>query len=174
MTEVAIAEFLWVLAHDVLWIVAAVVGYGLLRCALLTATHQFRIRTGMAADSMATDVRVSKELREFLVGMADMAYHPFTPWLVFVGMTAGLFAPSSVGERMMEGIREANDPAVLEDVLQLKARMCVAMMTTSLLVTLLAIPVLFAGLMVRASTSRLLERLAAAPVPGLRQSLKAA
>ncbi len=174
MTEVAIVELLWVLAHDALWIVAAVVGYGLLRCALITATHQFRTRTGMEADSLAADARVGRKSREFLVGMADMAYHPFTPWLVIVGMTVGLFAPSSIGERMIEDIRASNDPTILEDLLQLKARLCVALMTTSLLVTLLAIPVLIVGLLVRASTSRLLERLAAAPVPGLRRSMNAA
>ena len=115
MTGIAPVEFLWALGLDMILAVSAIVGYGLLRCALITATHRFRVRTGIKADRLAADARAGSQTREQLIAMADIAYHPLAPWLVIVGVAVGLFLPRPVGRRMLEENPVVERPGSLQE-----------------------------------------------------------
>ncbi len=56
------------------WVVAALVGYGLVRWRLTHVTHAFRVRAGCDADRWAADCRVPQTRRQALHNLADRSF----------------------------------------------------------------------------------------------------
>ena len=136
--------------------------YALLRWRLMWATHEFRVQTGCEADRWARDSRVEPAIRTSLAGLADMAYRPFTPWLVLLGLTVAMLLPRRTIERFYSNLTISDDPDVAAAVVRLKLKLLLASITASPLACVFAILVLTLGLSVRSSMDALRERVSMA------------
>ncbi len=145
------------------YIAAGLAIYALLCWCLMWGTHEFRVRAGCEAVRWARDSRVTPAVRTALAGLADVAYLPFTPWLLLFGLTVAVLLPRRIGERLFGRIEISDDAKVAATVVRLKLRLLLALITTSPLACLFAFVVLvigFAiGFLARSSMDALGERL---------------
>ena len=139
-------------------VIGVIFAYGLLRWRLMTATHEFRVRAGCAADRMAEDPRVSPDTQAKLTRLADMAYRSFTPWLVLLALIVAIFLPL----RSRRSAEVSDNAEVAGKVALLKLKLVIALITTSPLACALAVLVLALGLLVRGSVDALASYMAAA------------
>ena len=119
------------------WIFGAVVFYGLLRWRWMRATHEFRVRAGVAACAYAQDGNTKRAEGEVLAFWAERAYRPTTPWLLVFALLCAVLLPNS-GRR-----------PVPQEVQQLNVRLFWALISTSPLASLLAAFVLAIALLLR-------------------------
>ena len=152
-------ESAWI---EIGYIVAGVAVYALLRWRLMWATHEFRVQTGCEADRWARDSRVEPAIRTSLAGLADMAYRPFTPWLVLLGLTVAMLLPCRTIERFYSNLTISDDPDVAAAVVRLKLKLLLASITASPLACVFAILVVVLALSVRSSMDALKERVSMA------------
>ena len=150
------------MTEPVLIKIATVIGvtfaYGLIRWRLMTATHEFRVHTGCAADRMAEDPRLSPDMQARLTRLADMAYKSFTPWLVLLALIVAMFLPL----RSRRSVEVSDSAEVAGEVASLKLKLVIALITTSPLACALALPVLALGLLLRGSVEALAGYMATA------------
>lgn len=139
-------------------VIGVIFAYGLIRWRLMTATHEFRVHTGCAADRMAEDPRVSPDTQATLKHLADMAYRFFTPWLVLLGIIVATFLPL----RRRRPAEVSDNAEVAGEVGLLKLKLVIALITTSPLACALALPVLALGLLLRGSVEALAGYMATA------------
>lgn len=139
-------------------VIGVIFAYGLLRWRLMTATHEFRVHTGCAADRMAEDPRVSPDTQARLTRLADMAYRSFTPWLVLLALIVAMFPPF----RSRCPAELPDNAEVAGEVSLLKLKLVVALISTSPLACALALPVLALGLLLRGSVEALAGYMATA------------
>lgn len=138
-------------------VVGAVVAYGLLRWRLMKATHEFRVRVGCEADRLAADPRVGPRMQRSLWGLADLAYRPAAPWIIFIGLVVAVVFPI----HKLFDVGLPDDPEVIEEIVRLKLRLIASSITTSPLACVLAIVVLVTGLLVRHSVGTIKDRISA-------------
>lgn len=141
------------------YIVAGLAIYALLCWRLMRGTHEFRVRAGCEAVRWARDSRVTPAVRTALDGLAGMAYRPFTPWLLLLGLTVAVLLPRRVSERLFGSIEISDDAEVAATVARLKLRLLFALIATSPLACLFAFVVLVIGFLARSSMDALGERL---------------
>ena len=140
------------------WAIGVVIAYGLLRWRLMAATHEFRVQAGREADRLAADPRVPPETQAMLTRLADKAYGFFTPWLVLLALIVAMTFP--LRESRRTGI--ADDGEIAADVVEVKRKLVVALITASPLACALAAVVLTIGLLLRGSVEALARSVAAA------------
>ena len=140
------------------WILASVLAYGLLRWRLMHVTHEFRVRAGCEADRWAKDSRLDPKIRNSLAFLADAAYRPATPWIVLIGLAAAMLLP--LGKSHDVGLPD--DVEVAAELVKLKLKLLLALITTSPLASLLAMLVVVIGLLVRSSVNTIKERISEA------------
>ena len=140
------------------YVIAAVFAYGLLRWRLMRVTHEFRVRVGCEADRWAEDLRVNPMIRTSLMGLADMAYRPATPWLILLGLIVAVFLPF----HKLPGVRLSDNVEVASEIIRLKPKLVFALISTSPLACVLAVIVLMNGLLVRSSVSVIGDSISAA------------
>lgn len=119
------------------WIFGAVVFYGLLRWRWMRATHDFRVRTGVAACAYAQDGNTKRAEGEVLAFWAERAYRPTTPWLLVLALLGAVLRPKSAQH------------SAPQEAQQLNVRLFCALISTSPLASLLALVVLAAALLWR-------------------------
>ena len=139
-------------------VIGVIFAYGLLRWRLMTATHEFRVHAGCAADRLAEDPRVSPGVQARLTRLADMAYGSFTPWLVLLAFIVAMFLP--LRNRCFAEV--SDNAEVADEVALLKLKLVIASIATSPLACALALPVLAIGLLLRGSVEALASCMAAA------------
>ena len=130
----------------IVYVIAAVIAYGLFRWRLMRATHEFRVRVGCDADRLAADPRVDPKIRKSPSILADLAYRPATPWFFLVGLVVAMFLP-------LCKLRPLNDVEVAAEIVRLKLKLFFASITTSPLACMFAIIFLIMGLLARHSVS---------------------
>ena len=145
-------------------VIAAVVGYGLLRWRLMVATHGFRVRVGCEADRWASDPRVSDEVRVSLASLADAFYRPAAPWIVVTILAVAIFLP--VGAPRTVELSKDRDVAM--QLVALKLKLTFALVTTSPLACVVAVVVLVSGLLIHSSVSAVIDIVSAAGRTSLR------
>ena len=150
MTETVLAKIAWILA--------GVLVYGLLRWRLMHVTHELRVRAGCEADRWAEDSRLDPKIQKSLALLADAAYRPATPWIVLSGLAAGMFLP--LGKSHDVGLPD--DVEIAAELVKLKLKLLLALVTTSPLASLLAMLVVVAGLLLRSSVNTIKERISEA------------
>ena len=140
------------------WVLAVVLAYGLLRWRVMHVTHGFRVRVACEADRRAEDSRVDPRIRESLALLADAAYRPATPWIILLGLSVAPFLPlgRSHDVRLSDGVE------IAAELVKLKLKLLLALITTSPLASILAMLVVIAGLLVRSSISTIGERISEA------------
>ena len=133
----------------IVYILVAVIAYGLIRWRLMRATHEFRVQVGCEADRWAENPKVEPRIRTSLSGLADMAYRPLTPWALLIGLIVATFLPSG----KFGDLRISDDEEVAKKVFELKLALFFALIAASPLACLLAAIVLAIGLLARSSVS---------------------
>ena len=131
------------------WVFGVVIGYGLLRWRLMLATREFQLRAGCEADDWAADSRVAADARRSLTRLADMAYRPFTPWLVLLALTVATVLPPW----RPRDSHVSDDAGVAAEVSRVRLKLVFALVTTSPLACVLAAMVVAVGLLLRGSVS---------------------
>lgn len=132
------------------WAFGAIVVYGLLRWRLMVATHEFRVRTGVAACAFARKADATRAEGRALVFLAHRAYRPTTPWLLVLALL-GACLRSNSGRR-----------SVPHEERQLNVRLFWALISTSPLAFLLALLVLAAALLWRSYVEAVRDGITAA------------
>ena len=133
----------------IVYILVAVITYGLIRLRLMRATHEFRVQVGCEADRWAENPKVEPRMRASLNHLADMAYRPLTPWALLIGLIVAMFLPSG----KFGDLRISDDKKVAKKVVELKLTLFFALIAASPLACLLAVVVLAIGLLARSSVS---------------------
>ena len=128
-----------------LWAFGAVVVYGLLRWRLMVATHEFRVRAGMAACAFARDADAKQAEGQVLAFWAARAYRPTTPWLLVLSLLGAVLWSKS-GRSPAQGAEAAS---ASHEVQQMSVRLFWALISTSPLASSLALLVLAAALLWR-------------------------
>lgn len=142
------------------YIVAAVVGYGLLRWRIMVATHEFRVRAGCDADRLAAGEDVPEKMQRALRGWADRLYRPTTPWLIVLGMLVVLIPYGQLG-REHDAMMRSLPSEIRGEAARLYARLVFAAVTTSPLASLATMLILAVGLIVWSSVESLKRRIEA-------------
>ena len=138
-------------------VIAALIGYGLIRWRLMKATHEFRVKAGCDADRWMADSRVPEETRRGLQGMADGMYRPMMPWLVVLGTLIAVLMP----HRRFEAVMLSLDPGIRKDIARLNVRLAFSAVAVSPLAGLVTLFILLLGLLVRESFEAVGQRIQA-------------
>ncbi|MDE0372497.1 MAG: hypothetical protein OXI73_08135 [Rhodospirillales bacterium] len=140
-------------------VVAALIGYGLIRWRLLETTHDFRVRAGCDADQWAADRSLPMEIRQSLQGLADGMYRSTMPWLIVLGTLIAVLMPYRLVGRKYDAAIRSLSPEARKDFARLNVRLFFAAVTTSPLAGLVILFVLLVGLLVRTSVEAVRERI---------------
>lgn len=135
---------------ELAWVFGTVIVYGLLRWRLMVATHEFRVRTGVAACAFARNADATRAEGRELAFLAERAYRPTTPWLLVLALLGAVLRPNS-GRR----------PAP-QEMRQLNVRLFWALISTSPLASVLALLVLAAALLWRSYVEAVRDGITAA------------
>lgn len=141
-----------------IWAFGAVVVYGLLRWRLMRATHDFRVRTGVAACAFARDADATCTQGRVLAFLAARAYRPTTPWLLLLFLLGAVLRPNW-GRSAADRAQAASAP---QELLQLNVRLFWALISTSPLASVLALLVLAAALLWRSYVEAVRDGITAA------------
>lgn len=128
----------------VVYVLASVGAYGLIRQRFMRALHEFRIEAGCEVDRLIEDRRTGERTRVALWGLADMVYRPTAPWMLVALLIVAMVLPL----RSFRRLNELDSPEIAGDVKRLNLRLLVAIVSTSPLASGLVLVVLLLGTLV--------------------------
>lgn len=135
--------------QTLLLVMAVLFFYGLFRWRLMRSTHAIRIKVGREAIRWADNPRIAERTRVSLRKMAEMMYRPVSPWLVVAALTRAAFCPA----RRYDANMISKDQETAEQVLHLKLKLILLLITTSPLACTVGVLAVLLGLALRISVT---------------------
>ena len=135
--------------QTILLIVFALFLYGMFRWRLMRSTHAVRVDAGLEAMKWASNPLVTDQAQISLTVMARMMYRPIAPWLVVAGLVGAVFCASF---RTAENV-VSEDKETADQVLRLKLKLILLLITTSPLACVVGTVVVFLGAAMRISVA---------------------